>query len=249
MSKLIDLTNQYFGYWKVLERAKNTKDGRAKWLCECQACGTVKVVDGSHLRGGRTTNCGCIRMEKMRQASIKDEIGKTYGFLKVIRQSTLEERPRKDSHGVYWICDCLKCGRKNVVIKGDYLRNGDTSSCGCLNSKNEMEIAKMLDSLNIKYIQQYKYLNYSFDFAILSKNDDLLYFIEYDEIQHFENNHFYSSFAKTRENDFIKNKYCFDNNIPLIRIPYNKKYTTTDLLLATTNFLLTENNEREYYND
>ena len=247
MSKLIDLTNQTFGYWKVLSRGKNSKDGRAKWICECTACGTIKEVDGAHLRAGRTTNCGCIRMEKMRQASIKDETNKTYGFLKVIRIAEKNEKPRQDNSGVYWVCECLKCGRKNVIVKGDYLRNGDTSSCGCLNSKNEAKIAKMLDNLNINYIQQYKYLNYMFDFAIFSKNNELLYFIEYDGIQHFENNHFQNTFNSTRKNDLIKNRYCFENNIPLIRIPYNKKYLISDLLLTSTNFLLTKDNEKEYY--
>ena len=29
----------------------------------------------------------------------------------------------------------------------------------------------------------------------------------------------------SRENDLLKNKYCFEHNIPLIRIPYNKEYT------------------------
>ncbi len=29
MSKLIDLTGQDFGYWHVIERGPNTKDGRA----------------------------------------------------------------------------------------------------------------------------------------------------------------------------------------------------------------------------
>ena len=29
MSKLIDLTGKDFGYWHVIERGENTKDGRA----------------------------------------------------------------------------------------------------------------------------------------------------------------------------------------------------------------------------
>ena len=48
--------------------------------------------------------------------------------------------------------------------------------------------------------------------------------------------------------NLIKNKYCFDNNIPLIRIPYNAEYTIDDLKLETTRFLLTPENEEEYYN-
>ena len=91
-------------------------------------------------------------MEKMRQANIKNEIGNIYGFLKVIRQASNEEKPRQDRAGIYWVCECLKCGKQNVIVLGDYLRNGDTTSCGCLNSKNESNIAKMLDELNINYI-------------------------------------------------------------------------------------------------
>lgn len=73
-------------------------------------------------------------------ATKKDETGKNYGFLKVIREAKEEEKPRHDRAGVYWVCDCQKCGRKNVVILGDYLRKGDTKSCGCLNSYNESKI-------------------------------------------------------------------------------------------------------------
>ena len=45
----------------------------------------------------------------------------------------------------------------------------------------------------------------------------------------------------------MKNKYCFEHNIPLIRIPYNVKYTEEDLILETTHFLLTPENEENYY--
>lgn len=124
MSKLIDLTDQDFGYWHVIQRANNNTGGRARWQCLCTACQTIKDVDGSHLRAGRSTNCGCIRMEKMRQASIKNEQGKTYGFLYVERIATDDEKPRQDRHGVYWNCTCNNCGRKNVIVFGDYLRNG-----------------------------------------------------------------------------------------------------------------------------
>ena len=156
MSKLIDLTDQDFGYWHVLKRAEN-RNGRAYWLCKCTACGKEKEVAGAHLRGGRSTNCGCVRMEKMRQASIKNEQGKTYGFLYVERMATEEEKPRNDRTGIYWNCTCQKCGRKNVIIFGDYLRKGETKSCGCINSFNESKICQILDNANIKYKQQYKF--------------------------------------------------------------------------------------------
>ena len=142
MSKLIDITGQDFGYWHVIERTNNNNSGQAMWLCHCGLCDkTTKPVIGGHLRSGRSTNCGCTKMEKMRQASIKHEENKMYGFLYVNRIATEEEKPRHDRAGIYWNCTCTKCGRTNVIILGDYLRNGDTTSCGCIQSKNESLIA------------------------------------------------------------------------------------------------------------
>ena len=88
--------------------------------------------------------------------------------------------------------------------------------------------------------------NKQFDFYINNQ-----YVLEYDGQQHF----IYSScgwndkekLIRTHKNDLTKNKFCFDNNIPIIRIPYNKKYTFKDLLLESTNFLFTKDNEKEYY--
>jgi hypothetical protein len=89
----------------------------------------------------------------MTNATIKNEQNKTYGFLYVNRMATKEEKPYNNKTGVYWNCTCLKCGRKNVIVLGNYLRNGNTKSCGCINSFNESKICQMLDNLQIKYIQ------------------------------------------------------------------------------------------------
>lgn len=53
---------------------------------------------------------------------------------------------------------------------------------------------------------------------------------------------------RTRQSDLIKNKYCFEHNIPIIRIPYDVEYTIEDLKIETTKFLLTPENEKQYYN-
>ena len=265
MSKCIDLTGQDFGYWHVIERGPNAKDGRAQWLCHCTLCDkTTKLVQGGHLRAGRSTSCGCNKITKMREASIKHEEGKTYGFLYVNRMATSEEiKTVRNSkpNGIYWNCTCLKCGKKNVIVKGDYLRNGDTTSCGCLLSKNEVLITQMLDTLKVKYTKQYRFNDLTstgrncdqliFDFAIFDQNyNQLLYLIEYDGIQHFDPFHAFSNndFDITRRNDLLKNQYCFLHNIPLIRIPYDCKYSLNDLKLETTNYLLTQTNELDYYN-
>ena len=56
MPKFIDLTNQQFGMWKVIEYA-----GNSKWLCECRCENkTRREVLGKTLRNGTSKSCGCI---------------------------------------------------------------------------------------------------------------------------------------------------------------------------------------------
>ena len=71
-------------------------------------------------------------------------------------------------------------------------------------------------------------VNYYFDFAIINQNGGLKCIIEYDGILHFEyepnrgwNNK--ENWDKTHKNDLIKNQWCKENNIPIIRIPYTEK--------------------------
>lgn len=74
MSKLIDLTGQRFGRLTVLERAKNDKLGRARWLCRCD-CGKEKIVSGTNLRSGQTRSCGCLSKEMSVKNGLKSRIG------------------------------------------------------------------------------------------------------------------------------------------------------------------------------
>lgn len=250
MSKLIDLTGKEFGSWKVLKRGPNKAGGKATWECLCQACGNIKFVDGSHLRGGHSTNCGCLRVEALRRSRIKDETGHRYGKLVVLEKDITPE----GKEGLYWKCQC-DCGNI-ITVKGDYLRNGDTQSCGCIISKQEMNITKLLTSKNIQFQRQYSFPDLLskknsklyFDFAIFN-NNQLLYLIEYDGEQHFNEKHAWNSesYTRNKNNDIIKNQYCFEHNIPIIRIPYDSKYTINDLILETTRFLFTKDNAEEYY--
>lgn len=95
----------------------------------------------------------------------------------------------------------------------------------CKESKGEKYIKYILKKLNIQYIKEYRNQNCKnkntlpFDFYLLDYNCC----IEYDGEQHFgisyglKFNH-----KKISTNDQIKNKFCQDNNIKLIRIPYTK---------------------------
>lgn len=57
--RFLDLVGQQFAALTVLRRGA-TKNKGVRWVCRC-ACGAEHEVDGRHLRGGKTTSCGCIR--------------------------------------------------------------------------------------------------------------------------------------------------------------------------------------------
>lgn len=57
MPTLIDMTGRRFARWVVVSRARSRK-----WICHCD-CGSIKEVDGSTLRNGRSLSCGCLRAE------------------------------------------------------------------------------------------------------------------------------------------------------------------------------------------
>ena len=60
MPRIRDIQNQRFGNWLTLERAPNSADGRARWLCECQCgSGIRKTLYSTNLIKGNTRGCGC----------------------------------------------------------------------------------------------------------------------------------------------------------------------------------------------
>lgn len=97
--------------------------------------------------------------------------------------------------------------------------------CKTTESIGEMRIRIYLENHNIEFSQEYWFDNcrdikpLPFDFYLPRYNT----VIEFDGRQHFiDTNYFTYSFDKVRKHDDIKNKYCMNNNIDIIRIPYTK---------------------------
>ena len=251
MSKLIDLTGKKFNYLTVIQRGLNTNDGRAQWVCKCD-CGNIKTIRGKDLRNGKVKSCGCLQKRRASEANTINEIGNIYGYLTVLKQATKEECPNTNlNRDAYWICSCSNCGNPYFIANAHSLRSGHLNSCGCINSKHENIIKQLLIKSKIHFQSQKTFNDLkdkqklSFDFFINNQ-----YVLEYDGRQHFKQDSGWNNkekFNYTRQHDLIKNKYCFEHNIPLIRIPYNKEYTFEELKLETTHFLLTPENEKEYY--
>ena len=215
-----DITNQQFGRLTALyPTKKKAANGITFWHCKCQ-CGREKDIRITSLLNGSTTSCGCYRTE----LKMNDLTNKTFGLLTVI-----ENTNKKDNAGYFiWKCKC-NCG--NICeVNSRSLISGNTKSCGLCknNSLKEKEIAKLLDEMNIEYIQQKTFNN-----CINPKTNRLLRFdfflpkynccIEYDGKQHFQVNDYFGgieAFNDTKYRDNVKNNYCQLNNIKLFRINY-----------------------------
>src|SRR5580765_2511625 len=70
MPKTPDLVDERFGRILVICQLGSNSLGKVEWVCICDCGSQIKVTTGN-LRSGNTTNCGCVRSEKMTQHNLK----------------------------------------------------------------------------------------------------------------------------------------------------------------------------------
>ena len=108
---------------------------------------------------------------------------------------------------------CKKCNFQ-WKTKPYYISDRGCGCPKCSKSKGERKIIEILDKYNINYTEEYfikiNNKSYYFDFYLIEYNT----IIEYDGIQHF------NYFNIVKINDNIKNEWCSNNNINMIRISY-----------------------------
>lgn len=118
----------------------------------------------------------------------------------------------------------------------------------CNESKGEKEIAKFLDKYNIFYERQKKFhdcrniFELPFDFYIPSARTC----IEFDGKQHFQPMKFFGglkAYESLKINDKIKENYCEDNYINLIRIRYDQFDEIYQILWNNLKNLIVPNNK------
>lgn len=243
MSRIKDRTGILSTGVKVLSFSQIIK-GEAYWNCECPICHKIWQVRGTHLNEPKPVSmckeCSSLKnLKTIKEPFYKDITGQRFGKLVAI-----ERIKRENSRTYYWkcLCDCGRYCEKEL----QYLMNGDTQSCGCLRSSGENKIVDLLEQNHISYERE-KILFKQFRFDFYIKKDYNNYIIEFDGIQHFEERINREPLEDIHKRDLEKNEYCFNNNIPIIRIPYNKDFTFEDLMLETSNFIITKENEDEYY--
>lgn len=199
---------------------------RRQGIFICPYCNNHFIAQFSNIKNGRTKSCGCIKSGD----HVKNIIGQQFGLLTVIKDTGKRDNNRE----VIWLCKC-ECGREKEISGHNLGKN--TFSCGCHNiSKGEQKIRNFLNKNNIKYVNQK-----TFDTCRNPKTNRLLFFdfylpnynccIEYDGEQHFRETNFHRDTLQERMNrDNIKNQYCKNSNINLIRISY-KQYDNIEKIL------------------
>ena len=234
MPAVKDETGKIYGKLTVLERNGSIR-GLAAWKCKCE-CGNIVTVPGAYLRNGNTTSCGCRKyegFEKQREIQNKSsiKIGDKFGKLTILKELDLRPHGTQGHRRRWYLCQC-ECG--NVIeAMGNSLKSKLKTSCGCIHSKGEEKIEKVLKENNINYkkevIDERLANEYGrrlrFDFGIYDNNDNLIKYIEFDGRQHttgMDTECFSHSdpLELIKERDSIKNDFCKKYNIPLKRIQY-----------------------------
>lgn len=246
---LIDLTGERFGRLVVTGRAPNyvspNGDTNTRWNCHCD-CGNDIVVPQSGLRSQGTISCGCYRREVTSKNMLEDLTGQKFGMLTVVDRGDNLYHPN-GGYSVTWNCIC-DCGGKISVQAGN-LKNGHTTSCGCISSKGENKISQYLINHNINYKPQYTFDDCTykgllrFDIGVLDCNKNLVFLCEFDGQQHYEPVIFggdsYDEAVKKHEQlvirDNVKNTYCAEKGIRLLRIPYWDYDNIEDILTTYIN--------------
>ena len=226
MGKRKDLTGNIYGELKVIEMLYNYQN-KNRTYCRCIGINDIEykeyIIRQDALQSGATnsTKGACTG------GVIHDLTNQRFGML-----VALYPTDKRASNGcVRWHCKC-DCGNEtNPDPTMNNLTRHHTLSCGCRkNSKLELFIQSYLESINIDFIPQKVFSDCKnknntcylyFDFYLPYYN----MIIEYDGQQHFDPIKIWGGEEKLKrqqENDEIKNQYCKNNNINLVRIPYTK---------------------------
>ena len=216
------------------------KNKYRQWKCEfqCTECENTFIVGLNAVSSGNSHLCEqCKRIASQKR-------GQKVGKLSTHKDYSKKDNPfysfvsplnKYDKEGIqYWIIKCKKCGQmyeeRPVYLISETRRKGN-NPCSCWKrsreSKGSLLIKQILQENNINFIQEYYFAD------CLSTKNKYLYFdfylpdynccIEYDGEQHFKPvEHFggQEQYKRQQLSDDIKNNYCKNNNIKLIRIPY-----------------------------
>lgn len=200
-------------------------------LFRCDGCGNEwRVRPSDILHGARCPHCKHNHRFAEKKDKLIDYMKRFDPTVEIVGEYTGRHNPLK--------CRCCICDNEWSASPNNLMQG-----CGCpacKSSAGERRIRAYLISHNIGFVQECRFDDcrdehvLPFDFYIPSAN----LVIEYDGEQHYrpvrfagkDDNKAIVRYLKTLRRDAIKNRYCADHDIKLVRIPYTE-YDEVDWVL------------------
>lgn len=185
------------------------------------ACGHEYEVRWGHFQSGR--RCPkCTNCYRYTDSEISKLISKiTNGEYTKLSEYKNNKTKFKIKHNT--------CGHEYEIAWNRFQRGDRCPKCN--QSKGEKFIEDYLTNQNISFATQVKFNDcrhkntLPFDFGIVNNDKKIIALIEFDGKQHFEPVKAWGGKERLKQNqlrDKIKNDYCKEQNIPLLRIRYDE---------------------------
>lgn len=209
---------------------------KTKIKIKCNACNSIfEQKPIHHITGSGCAKCGYEKNAHDRSSTLSEFIRKANKIHNNKYDYSLSEY--KNNHTKVKIM-CPYHG----VFEQSPMSHLDNKGCSkCKSSKGELKIEQFLISNHITFIHQKRFKEcrdlkpLPFDFYLSEHN----ICIEYDGQQHYSpinfTGHLHEDqlqirFQRAQDHDLIKNKFCKDNHIKLIRIPFNESKNIETIL-------------------
>lgn len=213
-----------------LERKSDYTNNQNKIEFKCLLCGHELKSSFSNLKhtlkrnNNKCPKCNRDFNRKKMKEDINNHLNK-FGVVMIGEYKTTNDKVSwRDSFG-----NCWEDTPSNVLNKYNLERNKGKLydySLPKFTSQSEKEVKEILESRfsNIEHQKLLRSINRKFfvDFYLIHKNKPIA--IEYNGIQHYQPVGYfggYGSFEKQKERDEKLRKYCKENDIILIEIPYD----------------------------
>jgi hypothetical protein len=212
---------------KLLEKTYIDSNKSLKYKC---SCGNISYVSFNHFkRGNRCAKCAA----KNTAEKIRYKYSFVKGYFEKQNCILLSKKYENSNKKLKYKC---KCGNTSHISFSSFLKGKRCKNCK--SSNGEKLIKELLTKNKIKFESQksfngcrYKRI-LAFDFYIPNKNTC----IEFDGQFHYEpklfkdSKNYLQNYKTQKIRDNIKNKFCKNNNINLLRIPYWNYNNIKDIL-------------------
>lgn len=228
-----------------IRRVKKSNRTRIVLTCLCKECGRRYDIRWTSLKQqlykGLCTSCAHRKTQEHRMLTVDDVVKRftDVGYKVLTPANKIKPRGKRsiyftpleiaNKYGDVYTTNCnnfccnleyykelSNCDKRNEILKNE--------------SRLEYKVRKFLDSQDIPYKQQFRFMDcrgekypLPFDFCLYYKDDKHRMLIEVDGAQHFRADSLWAdSFKMIQKNDRRKNYYCQSHNIPLLRLRYDE---------------------------